>query len=1456
MEILAAIAGKLVEFTVAPIGRQVGYLAHHKSNHQKLQTKLEDLSAARDEVQHKVDQFRRGGKGIETTVLNWKTRVNAIITEAEEFLRDGRHAQTECLHGFCPHLVLRYQLSKKSAKLLKEIDEHYGKKEFSNFAYDFPLQEVCLSSTGHYSAFDSRNSIVMRVMDELRNPNTEMILVYGIGGVGKTTLVEEVLRKAKDDNLFDDVVMVRDVKENLDLEKIQKEITTKLGLSIDENRTLAERAPLLGDRIKQKRTIVVLDDVWEKINLRAIGLPRLMNLKLLLTCRSRKELSMDMRTQKDISVDVLNEEEAWSLFEKMAGDVVKGSRIRGVAVEVAKKCGGLPVLIVTVARALKDRNKLHHWNDTLRRLRDFDNKELTEKAYLALEWSYDQLEDKELKPLFLLCGIIVVQNHIYLADLLRYGFGLGLIKNVTIEEARDALNTLVDQLKDSCLLLDSDINMHVRMHDLVCEVAARIASSKHHVLSVGYGGELKEWPDKDFFKRCSKISLKSSNIPMHFEVPWECPKLEMFHLNGEDLGVALPVEFPSNFFSEMEKLKVMGLTGVDMVSLPSSLQFLKNVQTLCLEECELEDVALVGYLSNLEILSFARSNIKQLPEEIGQLIRLRWLDLSECEELEVISPNVISRLERLEDLSMRNVLLEWEAEKGGSNASLLELKDLSQLTALEIYIAHANILPSNLFSSKLVRYQICIGDAWECIEFGEEIMAETTLNTLNLKQKHALSNELDHGIEVLLKRCEDLSLDGIENFSTIARQLHVEDFQQLIHLRLQNNVDFTYIINRKVVFPNLTTLGVSSCDHLRFLFSFSMAQSLVELKHLEISSCAIMEAIVSTRDQSNEENIGIMFCKLESLTLDYLPNLARFFTESCIEFPPVKKFDTELGASIFDPTSSGTAIRTCLFDAQVRFPSLEKLKIRGLMKLQRIWNNQLVDQDSFPRLREVNVSECNSLMNVFVPRMMGRLNALETLAISNCDSLEVVFEVGGTDVEETPVDTSSSPPQLRPFYCQSLGSVSISSCTSLKKIFPASVARGLQNLHSLDVRHCDEVEEIIVGEQGLETEPPQFVFPKVTCVEFSDLPKLSRFYPGIHASKWPLLKKLIICSCGKVKMFAAERPIFSETHEPNPLIKQSLFLIDKDSFPNLEELSLRVAGEIWYGPSSSPAEFFPKLKTICFYKMAPFSKQAAIHFLEKLPNLDRLTVTCDTREIFGFRRWHRSPSCGDVSTEIFVNEEINGGEEIHAVGTLSAVKTLKVADMPKLLQLGNGNSQTGGPLFPNLDTLLVSYCEMLKSVESSAISFRNLTTLSVDHCDGLEYLTSYSVAKSLMQLTTLEVRWCSGLRAIIGASNEDDHDDTGGTCEIAFSRLQHLTLLGLSRLQGFCSGNCIVKLPSSTELEVSYCGIELKISSEGVLHAQFVFKTSRQDDDEAYRGKRTRRHVAKRLKKKKNKQGT
>ncbi|PRQ36868.1 putative P-loop containing nucleoside triphosphate hydrolase, leucine-rich repeat domain, L [Rosa chinensis] len=583
MEFLLAIGtgivGKIAEYTVEPVIRQVGYIICYNRNLKKLQSQVGDLGDARLRVWHAVETEKRKGKQIETDVHKWLSKVETITGEANDFLKAEHQAKIKCLHGFCPNLKHRHQLSRKSTKLVQEVVELFGKKDFANIAYDVSPEEVCVISTKDYEAFDSRTSVVKKIMDELRNSDTDIIGVYGIGGVGKTTLVKEVYRQAiKDKKLFDDVVIIVDVKQISDLEGIQKKIVDKLGMDIVGDESIDRRARRLCDRLKDKRALIILDDVVERIDLEVVGLPRLVTSKILLTSRSRQVLSVEMHTQKEFQLHALDEKETWSLFAKMAGDVVKNPNIRTVATKVAEKCGGLPVLVVTVASALK-KSTLNAWKDALRRLQKFDKEGFTEKAYLALEWSYNQLDEAELKSLFLLCGLLLgFSESAFFDDLLRYGMGLGLFQSVeTMEEARNALHSLLEKLKDSCLLVDSDDIKRTRMHDLVRDVANRIASRDHHALSLAHGNELREWPNKEFLKKCTAISFPYRNIPKFPDV-LECPELKIFYLWGGDHDI---LEIPCNLFQDMENLKVLDLTKLCIgPSLPPSLRFLRNLQTL------------------------------------------------------------------------------------------------------------------------------------------------------------------------------------------------------------------------------------------------------------------------------------------------------------------------------------------------------------------------------------------------------------------------------------------------------------------------------------------------------------------------------------------------------------------------------------------------------------------------------------------------------------------------------------------------------------------------------------------------------------------------------------------------------------------------------------------------------------------------------------------------------------
>ncbi|KAJ0099045.1 hypothetical protein Patl1_21958 [Pistacia atlantica] len=93
----------------------------------------------------------------------------------------------------------------------------------------------------------------------------------------------------------------------------------------------------------------------------------------------------------------------------------------------------------------------------------------------------------------------------------------------------------------------------------------------------------------------------------------------------------------------MKELKVLHLTGIHLLSLPLSLPCLKNLHTLCLHNCLLGDIAKVGELKQLEILSLVASPVedKSCPEKIGQWTLLKLLDLRLCLQLKAVSPDVM-----------------------------------------------------------------------------------------------------------------------------------------------------------------------------------------------------------------------------------------------------------------------------------------------------------------------------------------------------------------------------------------------------------------------------------------------------------------------------------------------------------------------------------------------------------------------------------------------------------------------------------------------------------------------------------------------------------------------------------------------------------------------------------------------------------------------------------------------
>ncbi|KAI7981640.1 putative disease resistance protein [Camellia lanceoleosa] len=333
-------------------------------NIKNLEKQVQKLEDKRFGVQKSVEEAEAKRETIAPSVERWLKTVNDLNEEVMKFLEVEVKANKGCLNGWCPNLKSRYSLSRKATKKTQSVEELRGEGVFSTVSYPTVVPSVgtTFAFTGGFKGFKSRRSIMNGVMEALIDDNIYVIGICGMGGVGKTTMVKEVAKKAEKKKMFDKIAMVV-VSQNPDLINIQDEIAKILRFELSGGNNLFARAGELGSEIlKAGRILVILDDVWKRLELNDIGIPFGDNhrgCKIVMTSRN-KDVCNSMDTHKNFEVGILHKEEAWNLFKEMAEISDEGTSHRTglllTQMAVAKECGGLPIAIATVGRALRCKN--------------------------------------------------------------------------------------------------------------------------------------------------------------------------------------------------------------------------------------------------------------------------------------------------------------------------------------------------------------------------------------------------------------------------------------------------------------------------------------------------------------------------------------------------------------------------------------------------------------------------------------------------------------------------------------------------------------------------------------------------------------------------------------------------------------------------------------------------------------------------------------------------------------------------------------------------------------------------------------------------------------------------------------------------------------------------------------------------------------------------------------------
>ncbi|KAG0529421.1 hypothetical protein BDA96_05G097000 [Sorghum bicolor] len=404
-----------------------------------------------------------------------------------------------------------------------------------------------------------------------------VITVSGMGGLGKSTLVTNIYEREKVNFPVHAWIVVSQI---YTVKSLLRKLLWKIGhmeppvpKDIDKM-DVHDLKEEIKRKLQNRKCLIVLDDVWEQEVYFKIHdvFQTLQESHIIITTR-KDHVSAIASFGHHLELQPLCGPDAFELFCRRAFHSKKGHKcpeeFQEVAVEIVKRCHGLPLAVVTIGSLLSSRPQINIWNQTYNQLRS----ELSTNDHVRaiLNLSYHDLSG-DLRNCFLYCSLFPEDYPMSRETLVRLwvaeGFVLSKEKNTQEEVAEGNLMELIH--RNMLEVVDYDELGRVstcKMHDIMRDLALCVAKEE----KFGSANEYGELIQVD--KNVRRLSLCGWNVNAALKVKFPCLRT----LVAQGI-ISFSPDMISSIMSRSSYLTVLELQDSEITEVPTFIGNLFNLR--------------------------------------------------------------------------------------------------------------------------------------------------------------------------------------------------------------------------------------------------------------------------------------------------------------------------------------------------------------------------------------------------------------------------------------------------------------------------------------------------------------------------------------------------------------------------------------------------------------------------------------------------------------------------------------------------------------------------------------------------------------------------------------------------------------------------------------------------------------------------------------------------------------